>query len=167
MKSTKVEIGYMDQTKSGFSEVFIYKSRNWIYGLDTPLQRRQYGSTKVEIGYMDQTLTKPHRVPESTKVEIGYMDQTCVRKGGSCFNLQKQKLDIWIRLYNNIDISKIYKSRNWIYGLDANKRFSARWLSTKVEIGYMDQTLIYYSHLSYLQKQKLDIWIRHQTNIKL
>ena len=94
--STKVEIGYIYQTKERqkrtnylqkqkldisirqyLNELHpaIYKSRNWIYLLDIQFVRN---------------------VEKSTKVEIGYIYQTWWRWLGQ-IHLQKQKLDISIR----------------------------------------------------------------------
>ena len=183
MESTKVEIGYMDQT--------IFKTMPYAI------------STKVEIGYMDQTFLNGGVQFSSTKVEIGYMDQTnsflwqardlqkqkldiWIRREPLVLlqsNLQKQKLDIWIRLSLKEIIIQIYKSRNWIYGLDQVLVIlisiiykSRNWIYGLDELVIQKQATIYKSRnwiygldecmifimTLNLQKQKLDIWIRRR-----
>ena len=79
--STKVEIGYINQSWKILILDCIYKSRNWIYQLEF-------------LGLWGET--------KSTKVEIGYINQSAV-DALTEFYLQKQKLDISIRVAAIVD----------------------------------------------------------------
>ena len=74
-------------------------------------------------------------------------------------NLQKQKLDISIRVRGKSATIVIYKSRNWIYQLETEQRKNILYI-------YKSRNWIYQLEQidavakSNLQKQKLDISIR-------
>ena len=101
-KSTKVEIGYVYQSRRQCAFGCIYKSRNWICLLEQAPSTLPTASTKVEIGYVyqrqweelgnknlqKQKLDMSIRVRlvvglarQSTKVEIGYVYQSLSKNG--------------------------------------------------------------------------------------
>ncbi len=114
---TKVEIGYIRQTKIQYIGQIIYKSRNWIYSLDFALIVNYIQIYKSRNWIYSLDCYFIITCQKSTKVEIGYIRQTS-RCYLGCKYLQKQKLDIFVRLIIQLLLFSIYKSRNWIYSLD-------------------------------------------------
>ena len=116
-KSTKVEIGYINQSRTIDCVPRIYKSRNWIYQLEFMLFPSPLLSTKVEIGYINQRR------------------QTSIRRT----HLQKQKLDISIREHQNYKVHNNLQKQKLDISIRVH-RLPTKPESTKVEIGYINQS---------------------------